>query len=72
MSATIFGSVNELIKDSYEIAETFPTHSECYEEIAISILIEKSRTYEELKEFIPAKRVARAYKGYKGQDSFIR
>jgi len=58
--ATIFGfKINELIKDFHEIAEIFPTHSECYEEIAISILIEKSRTYEELKRFIPAKSVAR-------------
>ena len=58
--ATIFGSkINELIKDFHEIAEIFPTHSECYEEIAISILIEKSRTYQELKQFIPAKSVAR-------------
>ena len=58
--ATIFGfKINELIKDFHEIAEIFPTHSECYEEIAISILIEKSRTYKELKQFIPAKSVAR-------------
>jgi len=58
--ATIFGfKINELIEDFHEIAEILPTHSECYEEIAISILIEKSRTYEELKQFIPAKSVAR-------------
>jgi len=58
--ATIFGlEVYKLIKDFKEIAEIFPAHSECYEEIALSILMGKPRTYSELTQFIPSKTVAR-------------
>jgi len=57
--ATIFGSeINELIKNFEEISQIFPAHSECYEETIISIL-RRPKTYEELKQFIPSKSVAR-------------
>jgi len=58
--ATIFGSeINKLIKNFEEISQIFPAHSECYEETIISILMGRPKTYEELKQFIPSKSVAR-------------
>jgi len=57
---TIFGSrISEIIQNFKEITHIFPPHSECYEEITISILMARPRTYEELKKFIPSKSVAR-------------
>lgn len=58
--ATIFGSeINKRVKNFEEIAQVFPARSKCYEETAISALMICPRTYEELKQFIPSKSIAR-------------
>ena len=58
--ATVFGySLNELIKNSREIWDALPPHSECYEEITLSMLSDKPKTYEDLKSAVPARSVGR-------------
>jgi DNA-binding PadR family transcriptional regulator len=58
--ATVFGCrLNELIKDFSDVENVLPPHSECYEETALGMLLDKPKTYEDLKSMIPAKSVAR-------------
>ena len=57
---TVFGCrLNELIKDFSDVENVLPPHSECYEETALGMLLDKPKTYEDLKSMIPAKSVAR-------------
>jgi predicted transcriptional regulator len=59
-SATVFGCrLNGLVKDFRDVAEILPPHSECYEEIALDMLLKGPKTYEDLEGIIPAKSVAR-------------
>jgi predicted transcriptional regulator len=58
--ATVFGCrLNKLIKDFSDVENVLPPHSECYEETALGMLLDKPKTYEDLKSMIPAKSVAR-------------
>ena len=58
--ATVFGCrLNELIKDFSDVENVLPPHSECYEEKALGMLLDKPKTYEDLESMIPAKSVAR-------------
>jgi len=58
--ATMFGCrLNDLMKDCYTIEDVLPPHSECYEENALGMLIDKPKTYEDLKQIIPETSVAR-------------
>jgi predicted transcriptional regulator len=58
--ATVFGCrLNELIKDFSDVENVLPPHSECYEETALGMLLDKPKTYEDLRSMIPAKSVAR-------------
>jgi predicted transcriptional regulator len=58
--ATVFGCrLNELIKDFSDVENVLPPHSECYEETALGMLLDKPKTYEDLEGMIPAKSVAR-------------
>jgi len=58
--ATTFGSkLSALVKDFSDFADLLPPHSECYEEIALDVLLRGPKTYEELGGMIPAKSVAR-------------
>ena len=58
--ATKFGSkINELIEDFHDFPNVFPPHSECYEEITLNLLLIEPKTFEDLKDVIPAKSVAR-------------
>lgn len=57
---TLFGCrLNEIVKEYHEIGDILPAHSECYEETALSTLLNKPKTYEDLEGIIPAKSVAR-------------
>jgi predicted transcriptional regulator len=58
--ATLFGRrINALTKDFNDLADILSPHSECYEEIALDVLMKGSRTYEALRRIIPEKSVAR-------------
>lgn len=58
--ATLFGyRLNELTRNSYDVADVLPPHSECYEESALSILIRESKTFEDFECIIPTKSIAR-------------
>jgi len=58
--ATKFGSkINELVKNFHGFPNIFPPHSECYEEITLNMLLSGPKTFEDLKDVIPAKSVAR-------------
>jgi predicted transcriptional regulator len=58
--ATVFGCrLNELINDFSDVENVLPPHSECYEETALGMLLDKPKTYEDLEGMIPAKSVAR-------------
>jgi predicted transcriptional regulator len=58
--ATAFGGkLSALVKDFSDFADLLPPHSECYEEIALDVLLRGPKTYEELRGMIPAKSVAR-------------
>jgi predicted transcriptional regulator len=57
---TLFGSsLSELIKDFHNIEDVLPPHSECYEEMALSMLLGKPKTYQDYNAIIPAKSIAR-------------
>jgi predicted transcriptional regulator len=57
---TLFGCrVNDLVKDLGDLEEVLPPHSECYEERVLELLHEKPKTYEEVREVVPAKSVGR-------------
>ena len=59
-SLTLFGfRLNELTKDFNDIGDVLPPHSQCYEEIALSMLLNKPKTREDFEDIIPAKSVAR-------------
>jgi len=61
--AASFGSqLKELIKNFRNVEEVLPPHSECYEEMALSMLLNAPKTYEDLEGIIPAKSVARVLK----------
>jgi predicted transcriptional regulator len=58
--ATVFGCrLNESIKNSREIEEVLPPHSECYEEMALEMLSHEPRIFEDFAGIIQAKSVAR-------------
>jgi len=58
--ATLFGrKINKLTRNFHELGEILPAHSECYEELTLTILLNGPKTYEDLKQLIPAKSVAR-------------
>jgi predicted transcriptional regulator len=58
--ATAFGRrLNELMKDFSDVENVLPPHSECYEETALGMLLDKPKTYEDLRSVISAKSVAR-------------
>jgi len=64
--ATLFGcKLNELIKDSRNIGELLPPHSECYEEKTIEILHGSPKTYEALRSLIPTESLSRILKRLK-------
>jgi predicted transcriptional regulator len=59
-SATVFGCrLNGLVEDFRDVVEILPPHSECYEEIALDMLLRGPKAYEDLEGIIPAKSVAR-------------
>lgn len=58
--ATLFGyRISELAKDLRGVESLLPPHSECYEETALDLLLNESRTYKEFKNALPAKSIAR-------------
>jgi len=58
--ATLFGhKVSDLMRDFHYLEDVLSPHSECYEEIALDVLMKGARTYEKLREIIPEKNVAR-------------
>ena len=58
--ATLFGcKLNELVKDLRGIGEALPPHSECHEESILSMLLSEPKTYQDLKDEVPAKSVPR-------------
>jgi len=58
--ATLFGRrINAVTKDVNDIEDILSPHSECYEEIALDLLMKGPRTYEALRRIIPEKSVAR-------------
>jgi predicted transcriptional regulator len=64
--ATFFGcKLSELIKDSNDIGELLPPHSECYEEKTIEALHGSPKTYEELRSLIPTESLSRILKRLK-------
>jgi predicted transcriptional regulator len=58
--STLFGCrLKELTKDSYDMTNILPPHSECYEETALSMLTQEPKTFEDLECIVPRKSVAR-------------
>jgi predicted transcriptional regulator len=58
--ATLFGfRLNELTRNSYDVADILPPHSECYEENALNMLVYEPKTFEDFKRAIPTKSIAR-------------
>jgi predicted transcriptional regulator len=61
--ATTFGcKINELIKGFPDLADVLPPHSECYEEAALEMLLERPKTHQELNGGIQEKSVDRVLK----------
>jgi predicted transcriptional regulator len=57
---TLFGCrVNVLVRDFPDLEEILPPHSECYEERALDSLLDRPRTYEDMRKVIPVKSVGR-------------
>jgi predicted transcriptional regulator len=57
---TLFGSrVNGLMKDFLDLEQILPPHSECYEEKVLDSLLDKPKTYEEMRKTVPAKSIGR-------------
>ena len=57
---TLLGSkINELVKDFHELELALPAHSECYEEEVLDVLLEGSKTSQEIKNIIPTKSAPR-------------
>jgi len=64
--ATLLGyKLSELTKDSSDIEEVLPSHSECYEEKTIEALHRGPKTYEELKSLILTESLSRILKRLK-------
>jgi len=58
--ATLFGSrLSELAKNSYDLVDGLPSHSECYEESALSLLMNEPKTFEDFECMIPSKSISR-------------
>jgi predicted transcriptional regulator len=51
--------LDEMIKAFSDVENVLPPHSECYEETALGMLLEKPKTYEDFEGVIPTKSVAR-------------
>jgi predicted transcriptional regulator len=65
--ATLFGCrLNESIRNSREIEEVLPPHSECYEEAALEMLLDESKSFEDFEGIIPARSVARVLNRLQG------
>lgn len=57
---TQFGCrLNDIVKDFRNMGEILPPHSECYEEMALSMLLNEPKAYEDFEGTIPTKSVAR-------------
>jgi predicted transcriptional regulator len=57
---TLFGCrVNDLVRDFPDLEKILPPHSECYEERALDSLLDRPRTYEDMRKVIPVKSVGR-------------
>jgi predicted transcriptional regulator/ribosomal protein S8 len=57
---TLFGYwLNNLVRDFNNLENILPPHSECYEEITLSILLNEPNTYETLEKAIPVKNLSR-------------
>ena len=58
--ATVFGcQLCKSMKNFNDVEDVLPPHSECYEETALSMLLDKPRTYNDFESIIPVKSVAR-------------
>ena len=58
--ATLFGmQLNELLKSFRSLSEILPARSECHEETVLGMLLYEPKTYNDLKEAIPAKTIRR-------------
>jgi predicted transcriptional regulator len=58
--ATILGyKVNDLVGDFHYLNEILPPHSECYEETILETLMDRPRTYQEMRAVVSAKSLAR-------------
>jgi predicted transcriptional regulator len=58
--ATTFGSrIVELTRNLDNIEDALPSHSECYEETALVALLDKPKTYEDVRSTIPTRNIAR-------------
>jgi DNA-binding transcriptional ArsR family regulator len=58
--ATVFGCrLGESIKNFHGAEKVLPPHSECYEEIALGMLLNEPKTYEDFEGIISTKSVAR-------------
>ncbi len=64
--STMFArKINDVLKDRYDLFEVLPSHSECYEEKTLTMLLNGPKTYEELEKLVPAKSIARILKRLK-------
>ena len=58
--ATVFGcQLSKSMKNFNDVEDVLPPHSECYEETALGMLLDKPKTYEDFEGVIRAKSVAR-------------
>ena len=58
--STLFGrKISDLTKDFHDLEDVLSPHSECYEEVALYVLMKGARTYEGLDGIIPMKSLAR-------------
>jgi len=58
--ATVLGCrFTNIIRNFSYVEGVLPPHSKCYEETALSMLLNKPRTYEDFEDMIPAKSTAR-------------
>jgi DNA-binding IclR family transcriptional regulator len=58
--ATVFGrQLNKSVKNFVDAEDVLPPHSECYEETALGMLLDKPKTYDDFEGMIPVKSVAR-------------
>jgi len=58
--STVFGcQLNKLVKNFGDVEVVLPPHSECYEETALGMLLDKPKTFDDFEGMVPAKSVAR-------------